>query len=163
VKWQEPRCPPQCAQSVGRCDGSGGLKPKPLPIPITVCGNNATAAIYEQLEGRFSSVKVSALALIVRLPILGSAAQCGIKPHCMSLHSLPPFWRTIAGTLGVSGATLKRGVYSGRSWSRFQRTRTSLNSNVAVNRPHIWYQSYIRFGSPGQRRAKSTQSRWAMQ
>ena len=37
----------------------------------------------------------------------------------------------------VSGATLKRGVYVGRSRSRFQRTRMSLNSNVAVNRPHI--------------------------
>src|SRR4030095_16001645 len=36
----------------------------------------------------------------------------------------------------VSGATLKRGVYFGRSRSRFQRTRMSLNSNVAVKRPH---------------------------
>src|SRR5262249_29249470 len=37
----------------------------------------------------------------------------------------------------VSGATLKRGMYFGRSWSRFQRSRMSLNSNVAVKRPHI--------------------------
>jgi hypothetical protein len=28
-------------------------------------------------------------------------------------------------------------VYFGRSRSRFQRTRMSLNSNVAVNRPHM--------------------------
>ena len=42
------------------------------------------------------------------------------------------------GMLGeVSGATLKRGVYFGRSRSKFQRSRMSLNSNVAVNRPHI--------------------------
>jgi hypothetical protein len=32
---------------------------------------------------------------------------------------------------------LKRGVYFGRSRSRFQRTRRSLNSNVAVMRPHM--------------------------
>src|SRR5262249_36458304 len=57
--------------------------------------------------------------------------------HCMSLHSLPPLWRIITGMLGeVSGATLKRGVYLGRSRSRFQRTLISLNSNVAVKRPH---------------------------
>jgi hypothetical protein len=37
----------------------------------------------------------------------------------------------------VSGATLKRGVYFGRSPSRFQRSRMSLNWNVAVKRPHI--------------------------
>jgi hypothetical protein len=38
----------------------------------------------------------------------------------------------------VSGAAmLKRGVYFGRSRSRFQRTWMSLNSNVAVKRPHI--------------------------
>src|SRR5215475_16027963 len=81
-----------------------------------------------------SSVSVSALALIIRLPILGSAAQRGINPHCMSLHSLAPWLRTITGMLAeVSGATLKRGVYFGRSRSRFHRTRMSLNSNVAVN------------------------------
>src|SRR5215510_11998070 len=84
-----------------------------------------------------SSVSVSALALIVLLPIEGSAAQCGINPQCMSLHSLAPLCRTMTGMLGeVSGATLKRGVYFGRSRSRFQRTRMSLNSNVAVKRPH---------------------------
>ena len=32
------------------------------------------------------------------------------------------------------GAMLKRGVYFGGSWSKFQRTRMSLNSNVAVMR-----------------------------
>jgi hypothetical protein len=37
----------------------------------------------------------------------------------------------------VSGATLYRGVHFGRSRSRFQRTRMSLNSNVAVMRPHM--------------------------
>src|SRR5262245_9709080 len=85
-----------------------------------------------------SSVSVSALALIIRLPIEGSAAQCGINPHCMSLHSLPPRCRTMTGILGeVSGAMLKRSVYFGTSRSRFQRTRMSLNSNVAVKRPHI--------------------------
>jgi hypothetical protein len=80
-----------------------------------------------------SSVSVSALALIIRLPILGSAAQCGIKPQYMSLHSLAPLRRTITGIVGevCSGATLKRGVYFGRSRSKFQRTRMSLNSNVA--------------------------------
>src|SRR5262245_31196454 len=36
-----------------------------------------------------------------------------------------------------SGAMLKRGVYFGRSRSRFQRARISLNSNVAVKRPHM--------------------------
>src|SRR5262245_52211060 len=74
-----------------------------------------------------SSVSVSALAFIVQLPIEGSAAQCGINPQCMSLHSLPV----------CSGATLKRGMYFGRSRSKFQRSRMSLNSNVAVKRPHI--------------------------
>jgi hypothetical protein len=84
-----------------------------------------------------SSVSVSALAFIMRLPIEGSAAQCGINPQCISLQSLPPLWRMITGMFGeVSGAMLKRGVYFGRSRSRFQRTRRSLNSNVAVNRPH---------------------------
>jgi len=106
-----------------------------------------------------SSVSVSARALIIRLPIEGSAAQCGINPHCMSLHSLAPLWRTMMGTLGeVPGATLKRGVYFGRSRSRFQRSRMSLNSNVAVMRQHILNRAYIRFGSLGQR-AKSAQSR----
>jgi hypothetical protein len=48
-------------------------------------------------------------------PIAGSFAQCGIKPQCMSLHSLPPLCRTMTGMLGeVSGAMLKRGVYLGR-------------------------------------------------
>ena len=86
-----------------------------------------------------SSVSVSALAFIIRLPIEGSAAQDGIKPQCMSLHSLPPLCRTITGIVGevCSGATLKRGVWPGRSRSRFQRTRMSLNSKVAVKRPHI--------------------------
>src|SRR6266481_4625355 len=85
-----------------------------------------------------SSVNVSALAFIIRLPIEGSAAQDGINPQCMSLHSLPPLCRTMTGMLGeVSGATLKRGVYFGRSRSRFQRTRISLNSKVAVKRPHM--------------------------
>src|SRR5262249_22184226 len=93
-----------------------------------------------------SSVSVSALALIIRLPILGSAAQCGIKPQCMSLHSLAPLRRTITGIVGeVSGATLKRGVYLGRSRSRFQRTRISLNSNVAVKRPHMSEKSSVVF------------------
>jgi len=85
-----------------------------------------------------SSVKVSALAFIIRLPMVGSAAQCGINPQCMSLHSLPPLWWTMTGMFGeVSGVTLKRGVYFGRPRSRFQRTRISLNSNVAVKRPHM--------------------------
>ena len=46
---------------------------------------------------------------------------------------------TMTGIVGevCSGAMLKRGVYFGRSRSRFQRTRMSLNSNVAVKRPHI--------------------------
>jgi hypothetical protein len=89
-------------------------------------------------EGR--SVNVSARAFIIRLPILGSAAQCGINPQCMSLHSLPSLCRTMTGIVGeiCSGAMLKRGVYFGRSRSRFQRTRMSPNSNVAVNRPHIY-------------------------
>jgi len=65
-----------------------------------------------------SSVSVSAHAFIIRLPIEGSAAQCGISPQCMSRHSLPPLCRTITGMLGVvSGAMLKRGVYFGRSRS----------------------------------------------
>src|SRR5262245_23545624 len=86
-----------------------------------------------------SSVNVSARAFIIRLPILGSAAQCGINPQCMSLHSLAPLCRTITGIVGdvCSGATLKRGVYFGKSRSMFQRTRMSVNSNVAVNRPYI--------------------------
>src|SRR5262249_3739129 len=85
-----------------------------------------------------SSVNVSARALIIRLPMERSAAQCGINPQCMSLHSLPPRCRIMTGMLGeVSGATLKRGVYVGRSRSRFQRTCMSLNSNLAVNRPHM--------------------------
>src|SRR5262245_38329097 len=85
-----------------------------------------------------SSVSVSARALIIRLPMEGSAAQCGINPHCMSLHSLPPPCWIMTGIVGeVSGAMLKRGVYFGRSRSRFQHTRMSLNSNVAVNRPHM--------------------------
>src|SRR5262249_23854632 len=86
-----------------------------------------------------SSVSVSARALIILLPIEGSAAQCGIKPQCMSLHSLAPLCRTITGIVGevCSGPMLKRGVYFCRSPSRFQRTRMSLDSNVAVKRPHI--------------------------
>src|SRR5262245_24690696 len=86
-----------------------------------------------------SSVSVSALALIIRLPIEGSAVQCGINPQCISLHSLPPLRRTITGIVGeiCSGATLKRGVYFVRSRSKFHRTRMSLNSNVALKRPHI--------------------------
>src|SRR5437867_1934427 len=44
----------------------------------------------------------------------------------------------MTGMLGeVSGAMLKRGVYFGRSRSRFQRTRISLNSKVVVKRPHM--------------------------
>ena len=31
---------------------------------------------------------LKALAFIIRLPIEGSAAQCGINPQCISLHSL---------------------------------------------------------------------------
>src|SRR5262245_40176634 len=87
-----------------------------------------------------SSVSVSALALIIRLPIEGSAAQCGIKPQCISLHSLAPLCRTMTGIVGeiCSGAMLKRGVYFGRSRSRLQRTRMSLNSNVDYIRPHIF-------------------------
>src|SRR5262249_57554989 len=86
-----------------------------------------------------SSVSVSARALIIRLPIEGSAVQCGINPQCISLHSLPPLRRTITGIVGeiCSGATLKRGVYFVRSRSKFHRTRMSLNSNVALKRPHI--------------------------
>src|SRR5262249_48388017 len=86
-----------------------------------------------------SSVSVSARALIIRLPIEGSAAQCGIKPQYMSLHSFLPMCRTMTGIVGeiCSGAMLKRGVYFGRSRSRFQRTLMSLNSKVAVKRPHI--------------------------
>src|SRR5262245_53639954 len=80
-----------------------------------------------------NSVSVSARALIIRLLILGSVAQCGINPQCMSLHSLPPACRTMTGIVGevYSGAMLKRGVYLGRSRSRFQRTRMSLNSKAA--------------------------------
>jgi hypothetical protein len=82
--------------------------------------------------------------LIIRLPIEGSAAQCGIKPHCISLHSLTPPWRTMTGMLGeVSGATLYRGVYFGRSRSSFQRTRISLNFNVEVKRPHMSRKSSV--------------------
>src|SRR5512132_190898 len=52
----------------------------------------------------------------------------------------------MTGMLGeVSGATLKRGVYFGRSRSRFQRTRMSLNSNVAVKRPHMLAKSSVVF------------------
>ena len=100
-----------------------------------------------------SSVNVSALAFIIRLPMVGSAAQCGINPQCMSLHSLPPLCRTMTGIVGevCSGAMLKRGVYFGRSWSRFQRTRMSLNSNVAVKRPHILNRTYVLVDSAGQR------------
>ena len=62
------------------------------------------------------------------------------NPQCMSLHSLPPLCRTMTGIVGevCSGAMLNRGVYFGRSRSRFQRTRMSLNSKVAVKRPHIF-------------------------
>src|SRR5262249_18450455 len=82
------------------------------PLIKTVSGNNTAASIDEGLGG--------------------------INPHCISLHSFLPMCRTMTGIVGdVSGATLKRGVYFGRSRSRFQRTRMSLNSNVAVNRPHI--------------------------
>ena len=45
----------------------------------------------------------------------------------------------------LSGAMLKRGVYFGRSRSRFQRTRMSLNSNVAVKRPHMSGKSSVVF------------------
>jgi hypothetical protein len=45
------------------------------------------------------------------------------QPQCTSLHSLLPLRRTMTGMLGkVSGATLKRCVYFGRSRSRFQQT-----------------------------------------
>src|SRR5262245_42596674 len=86
-----------------------------------------------------SSVSVSARAFIVRLPIDGSAAQCGIKPQCMSLHSLPPLCRTITGIVGeVSGALLKLGVYFGRSRSRFQRnpdvTKLECSGDAATHR-----------------------------
>src|SRR5512144_2244367 len=85
------------------------------------------------------SVSDSARALIIRFPIVGPLAHDGINPHCISLHSLLPLCRTTTGMLGdVSGATLKRGVYFGRSRPRFQRTWMSLNSNVAVKRPHIY-------------------------
>src|SRR5262249_5871566 len=86
-----------------------------------------------------NSVSVSALAFIIRLPIEGSAAQFGINPQCITLHSLPTLCRTITGIVGdiCSGAMLKRGLYFGRSRSRFKRTRMSLNSNVDVMRPHI--------------------------
>src|SRR5262245_7339256 len=55
-----------------------------------------------------SSVSVSARALIIRLPMDGSAAQCGINPQCISLHSFLPMWRTMTGIVGEvwSGATL---------------------------------------------------------
>jgi hypothetical protein len=60
-----------------------------------------------------SSVKVSARALIIRLPILGSAAQCGINPQCISqafVKSQKRFtdwpaslknWITMASRLGL--------------------------------------------------------------
>src|SRR5262249_19219371 len=47
-----------------------------------------------------SSVSVSTRAFIMRLPIEGSAAQCGINPQCISLHSLPPLCRTMTGIVG---------------------------------------------------------------
>src|SRR5882724_13421884 len=84
-----------------------------------------------------SSVSVSALAFIIRLPIEGSAAQCGINPQCISLHSLPPLWRTMTGMLGeVSGATLNRGVYFGRSRVKVP-ANPYVTELVAVNRPHM--------------------------
>jgi hypothetical protein len=81
------------------------------------------------------------------LPMEGSAAQCGINPQCMSLDSLPALWWTMTGMVGevCSGAMLKRGVYFGRSRSRFQRTLMSLNSNVAVMRPHMSGKSSVVF------------------
>jgi hypothetical protein len=88
------------------------------------------------LKESFSTSVYERAALIIRLRM--AVARCGINPQCMSLHSFPPLWWTMTGMLGeVSGAMLKRGVYSGRSRSRFQRTRMSLNSNVAVKRPHM--------------------------
>src|SRR4029434_8039034 len=45
-----------------------------------------------------SSVNVSARAFIIRLPMEGSAAQDGINPQCMTLHSLPPLRRTMTRT-----------------------------------------------------------------
>jgi hypothetical protein len=65
------------------------------------------------------SVRDSARALIIRFPIAGSLAQDGIKPQCMSLQWLPLSSRKMTGMFGeVSGATLKRGVYLGRSRSQ---------------------------------------------
>jgi len=59
------------------------------PLIETVSGNDAMVSIEESLkEG--GSVSVSARVFIIRLPIEGSAAQFGINPQCMSLHSLPP-------------------------------------------------------------------------
>ena len=49
-----------------------------------------------------SSVNASALALIIRLPMEGFAAQWGISPQCMSLHSLPPLFRTMTGVVEKS-------------------------------------------------------------
>src|SRR6266436_2059090 len=57
-----------------------------------------------------SSVSVSALAFIIRLPIEGSAAQDGINPQCISLHSLPPRWRRMTGMWGEAlGGNVKAG------------------------------------------------------
>src|SRR4030095_11368433 len=96
-----------------------GILARPSPLDAGIMQRRRSTRGLK--EG--SSVSVSALAFIIRLPIEGSAAQCGISPQRMRLHSFLPFWRTMTGMFGeVSGATLKRGVYFGRSWSRFQRT-----------------------------------------
>ena len=48
--------------------------------------------------------------------------------------------RTMTGMLGeVSGATLKRGVYFGSRGRGSSKTRMSLNSKIAVMRPHICF------------------------
>jgi hypothetical protein len=109
------------------------------PLIETVSGIIQRPRLTKALnEG--SSVNVSARALIIRLPMERSAAQWGInrQVHEPALVTALVPDRTMTGMFGeVSGAMLKRGVYFGRSPSRLQRTRMSLNSNVAVNRPHI--------------------------
>ena len=59
------------------------------PLIETVSGIMQRHRVTRDLkEG--SSVNVSALAFIIRLPMEGSSAQCGINPQRMGLHSLPP-------------------------------------------------------------------------
>jgi hypothetical protein len=88
------------------------------------------------------SVSVSERALITRFPMVGSLAQYGIKPECMSLQRLPFSSQIMTGTFcspaaGISSGPMLNRAVQGRSRSSFHRTLISPKSNVAVMRPRM--------------------------